>query len=115
MGSGKFRLWSMLVPLAAALLCTQPAFAGGFYVSEVGTPGSLGTAGVANPTKNFGPNSAWTDPAGMTGLDQDTIVSGLQFIVPWAEFDTNPLLFVGATLRHEFLDEVPRQVVPERG
>jgi len=87
MGSTSFRLWSMLVPLAAIVLCAQPAFAGGFYVTEVGTPGSLGTAGVANPTNNFGPDSAWTNPAGMTGLDQDAIVSGMQLIIPWIEFD----------------------------
>jgi long-chain fatty acid transport protein len=87
MGSASLRLLSTLVPLAAVVFCAQPAFAGGFYVSEVGTPGSLGTAGVANPTNNFGADSAWTNPAGMTGLEQDTIVSGLQFIVPWVEFD----------------------------
>ncbi len=87
MGSASFRLWSVLVPLAAAVLCAQPALAGGFYVTEVGTPGSLGTAGVANPTNNFGPDSAWTNPAGMTGLDQDAIVSGMQLIIPWIEFD----------------------------
>ena len=33
----------------AALLLTPFVQAAGFYISEVGTPGSLGTAGVANP------------------------------------------------------------------
>ena len=33
----------------AVLLLTPSIQAAGFYISEVGTPGSLGTAGVANP------------------------------------------------------------------
>lgn len=52
------------------------AHGAGFYISEVGTPGSLGTAGVANPTNTFGADASWTNPAGMTGLQQDTIVGG---------------------------------------
>jgi len=31
------------------LLISNSIFAAGFYISEIGTPGSLGTAGVANP------------------------------------------------------------------
>ena len=57
------------LPLAALFLAvSQVALAGGFYITELGTPGSLGTAGVANLTNNFGPDSAWTNPAGMTRL-----------------------------------------------
>jgi long-chain fatty acid transport protein len=74
---------------ASVLVAPQTASAAGFYLSEVGTPGSLGTAGVANPTNTFGPDSAWTNPAGMTGLQKDTITGGLQLIIPKIEFDSS--------------------------
>jgi long-chain fatty acid transport protein len=73
----------------AALLLAQSAQGAGFYISEVGTPGSLGTAGVANPTNTFGADASWTNPAGMTGLQQDSIVGGMQFILPKVEFDSS--------------------------
>ena len=37
----------------AVLSLSQPAGAAGFYISEIGTPGSLGTAGVANPVNRI--------------------------------------------------------------
>jgi hypothetical protein len=46
-----------------ALLLTQGAQAAGFYISEVGTPGSLGTAGVANPVNTYSADASWTNPA----------------------------------------------------
>ena len=71
----------------AALLLTQSAQAAGFYISEVGTPGSLGTAGVANPVNTNSADSSWTNPAGMTGLKQDEMLAGIQLLVPKIEFD----------------------------
>ena len=53
-----------------ALLLTSGAQAAGFYIAEVGTPRSLGTAGVANPTST-GANAAWSNPAGLALVDQD--------------------------------------------
>jgi long-chain fatty acid transport protein len=61
--------------------------AAGFYITEIGTPGSLGTAGAANSTNTYHADSAWTNPAGMTGLDEDQIVAGLQVVAPKVEFD----------------------------
>jgi len=72
------------------------SMAAGSYISEVGTPGSLGTAGAANPTNTFGADSAWTNPAGMTGLDEETIYSGLQVVVPKVEFDVKSAEFVAS-------------------
>jgi len=71
------------------LLClaTGNSLAAGFYITEIGTPGSLGTAGAANPTNTFHADSAWTNPAGMTGLDEDVITACLQVVVPKVEFD----------------------------
>jgi long-chain fatty acid transport protein len=76
--------------LSIYLISVLPLAQGaGFYLSEVGTPGSLGTAGVANPTNTVGADSSWTNPAGMTGLQQDTILSGVQVILPKIEFDSS--------------------------
>ena len=52
----------------AVLSLAQPIGAAGFYISEIGTPGSLGTAGVANPVNRITADASWTNPAGMTGL-----------------------------------------------
>lgn len=77
-----------LAGITALLLVTQYAGAAGFYLSEVGTPGSLGTAGVANPTNTFTADAAWTNPAGMTGMTEDSMLAGLMVTVPKAEFDS---------------------------
>ena len=74
---------------AVLLALSQASFAGGFYVSELGTPGSLGTAGVANPTNNFSADAAWTNPAGMTGVKGDSGLAGMQLIIPKVEFDSS--------------------------
>ena len=71
------------------LLATQSALAAGFYLSEIGTPLSLGTAGVANPTNDNGADSSWTNPAGMTGLDQSEMVGGFQVVAPNIRFDSS--------------------------
>jgi long-chain fatty acid transport protein len=78
-----------LVIGSTTLLFSHILSAAGFYISEVGTPGSLGTAGVSNPTNTYGADASWTNPAGMTGLQQDTLVGGLQFILPKVEFDSS--------------------------
>jgi long-chain fatty acid transport protein len=77
------------VPLIMGLLITESALAAGFYISEVGTPLSVGTAGVANPTNTIGADSSWTNPAGMTGLDQSQMVGGFQVVAPNIRFDSS--------------------------
>ena len=77
------------VTIAMALLVSQSASAAGFYISEVGTPLSLGTAGAANPTNTFGADSSWTNPAGMTGLDKSEALAGFQVVSPQVEFDSS--------------------------
>jgi long-chain fatty acid transport protein len=74
--------------LAAALLAASgPSLGAGFYSPSVGTPGSLGTAGVANPTNTRGADAAWTNPAGMTGIDGQHILTGAQVILPSLKFN----------------------------
>lgn len=74
---------------SSVLLSVQPTGAAGFYISEVGTPGSLGTAGVVNPVNTYSADSSWTNPAGMTGLQQDEMLAGFQVLVPKIEFDSS--------------------------
>ncbi len=71
------------------LLCGASAHAAGFYISEVGTPTSLGTAGAANVTNNWGPDAAWANPAGLTGVKGTVAVAGLQVIAPTMKWDTD--------------------------
>jgi long-chain fatty acid transport protein len=78
-----------LFVVAISLLWGESLLAAGFYFSEVGTPSSMGTAGVANPTNTQGADAAWTNPAGMTGQSEDSIMSGLMVVVPKIEFDSS--------------------------
>ncbi|MGB0257272.1 MAG: OmpP1/FadL family transporter [Coraliomargarita sp.] len=76
-----------LTLLALSSLSTL-AHGAGFYLSEIGTPGSLGTAGVANPVNTAGADAAWANPAGMTGLESDQILLGSQVLMPTMRFDS---------------------------
>lgn len=81
------RRWSLgTVFLAISELVS----AAGFYISEVGTPGSIGTAGAANPTNTFSADAAWSNPAGMTGLEENSILAGMTLVLPRMEFDPAP-------------------------
>lgn len=81
---GLFRL-SLLVLL---LQFSQSVLAGGLYLSEVGSPATVGTAGVFNVVNNVEASSAFTNPAGMTGLKEDQKMGGLQLLVPEVRFDS---------------------------
>ena len=72
---------------AATVVTTGNTLAAGFYLTQIGTPASLGTAGAANATNTAGADAAWTNPAGMTGIDSDVFVAGAQVVVPKMEFD----------------------------
>ena len=71
------------------LLAATSAFAGGIYLTELGTPVSLGTAGSANVVNNVTADAAYTNPAGMTGIKEDVLLSGLQILVPQIRFDSD--------------------------
>ena len=71
------------------MLITTGVHAAAFNVSEIGAPGSLGTAGVANTTNTFGTDSAYTNPAAMTGLNRDSVVGGMQMLIPDIKFDSS--------------------------
>jgi long-chain fatty acid transport protein len=81
-------VWRFVLAGTASLLA-KPAAAAGFYFPEIGTPSSLGTGGVASTTNIYGADAAWTNPAGMTALEEDRIFAGLQVVVPEIEFDAS--------------------------
>jgi long-chain fatty acid transport protein len=64
-------------------------WSGGFYITEIGTPGSLGTAGASNPTNTITADAAWTNPAGMTGISGDHFLLGTQVVAPEITFDSD--------------------------
>ena len=76
--------------LFCSLLISHTAlYAAGFYLQELGTPSSIGTAGTARTINNYGPESAFGNPAGMTGLKEDAILIGSQVLVPKIKFDSD--------------------------
>jgi long-chain fatty acid transport protein len=76
----------------AALLSTLSSglLAGGFYFPEIATPGSVGTAGAANPTNTYDASSALTNPAAMVYLPAEhTLRVGFQVFAPQLEFESS--------------------------
>ena len=65
------------------------SLAAGFYLDEVGTPSSVGTAGVGLVVNSFGADAAWSNPAGMTGIETDHILSGMQVLIPYIKFNSS--------------------------
>ena len=59
-----FKVRSVIAISITLLLTTTPVFAGVLYLSEIGTPISVGTAGVGGVTNTYGPDSVYTNPAG---------------------------------------------------
>ena len=72
----------------ALLLASGTSGAGGIYLSEIGSPNSLGTASSGNVTNRELPDASWTNPAGMTGLDEASMLVGLQVLFPSVEFES---------------------------
>ena len=76
--------------VASVLLATGESMAAGFYLTQVGTPMSIGTVGVTNTVNTWGADAAWTQPAGMVNLEEDTVgVTGLSLLLAKVEFDSS--------------------------
>ena len=83
-------LFNRVLVITAILLATSAsAFAGGIYLSEIGTPLSVGTAGVAGVTNTIGADSVVTNPAGMASIDGDQATAGIQLLLPTNRFDSD--------------------------
>lgn len=78
-----------ILTVAISLLWAESALAAGFYLSEFGTPSSVGTAGVGSTVNTSGADAAWTNPAGMTGQSEDSMLTGLMVIAPELKFDSS--------------------------
>ncbi len=78
--------FSQLCLAATIALGCQTANAAGFYLDEIGTPTSLGTAGSANVTNNWGADAAWSNPAGLTGVKGTTMLVGTLALIPDVKF-----------------------------
>ena len=83
------RLKLILSIAVTLLLIANTVFAGGLYLPEIGTPISVGTAGVGNVTNNFSADAAVTNPAGMTDIDHDVTLMGMQVMIPTVRFDSD--------------------------
>ncbi|MFB3082043.1 MAG: OmpP1/FadL family transporter [Gammaproteobacteria bacterium] len=86
------KAWPGLFRLSLTVLLfqfSQTLSAGGLYISEIASPASVGTAGVFNVVNDFEASSAFTNPAGMTGLKQDQTMIGLQLAIPETRFDSS--------------------------
>ncbi|MGI9248389.1 MAG: OmpP1/FadL family transporter [Woeseiaceae bacterium] len=69
-------------------LFASPAISGGLYLTEIGSPNSLGTASSGNATNHTMADAAWTNPAGMTGIEGSETLVGLQLLLPKVEFES---------------------------
>lgn len=75
--------------LVTFLTLSASIYAGGFYLQELGTPSSIGTAGTARTVNNVGAEAAFGNPAGMTGISKTTILTGGQILAPNIRFDSD--------------------------
>ncbi len=60
---------SFVVCIWVVMFCAVPAYAGGLYLNEVGTP-VMGNAGAGAQAEAFDASTAFHNPAGMTLLDE---------------------------------------------
>jgi len=75
---------------ASVLLATGESMAAGFYLTQVGTPMTIGSVGVTNTVNTWGADAAWTQPAGMVNLEEDSVgVTGLSVLLAKIEFDSS--------------------------
>jgi len=81
---------SSVLVAGAVLLATGESMAAGFYLTQVGTPMSIGSVGVTNTVNTWGADSAWTQPAGMVNMREDSLgVTGLSVLLAKIEFDSS--------------------------
>ena len=76
--------------IGVAMVAAEQSMAAAFYLTQVGTPLSIGTVGVANTVNNWCADAAWAQPAGMVDLKENTVnVTGLTLLYPEMEFDSS--------------------------
>ena len=73
-------LFASIALIATASLVPERLIAGGLYLNEAGT-------GAGNPANHSTADTAWLNPAGMTGLKESAVVGSFGVLVPWVKFD----------------------------
>ena len=64
----------------AMLAATQSGYAGGLSLPQIGTAESTATAGVSNVTNNRDASAVVSNPAGLSGIDESSVMLGLQYL-----------------------------------
>ena len=83
------RRFGSVLATISLLLAQGTTNAGGFYLPEIATPGSVGTAGAANPTNTIDSSSTITNPAGLVHLEGDKMMMvGGQIMAAHMSFDS---------------------------
>jgi long-chain fatty acid transport protein len=86
----KQAVWLLcIVLISISLISSHHVFAAGLYLSQLNSPVSLGTAGVSNVVNNLAADAAYTNPAGMTGIERDTVMPGFQILIPEVKFKSS--------------------------
>jgi len=80
--------YSWVIGLAFAV-CALPSLvsAGGLYLAEMASPDSLGTVGVGNVTNDRNASAGVTNPAGLSAIEDNEWLVGLQVMYLDAEID----------------------------
>jgi len=76
------------VAVLILLLVCSPAFAGGLYLYEIGTP-DVGLAAAGYAARAQDPSTVFTNPAGMTRLDRSELQIGVQPLYANSQFNPN--------------------------
>ena len=95
----------MLVALTVLLCDFATAGAGGFFLYEIGTEVGLASAGYGVGTLD--PSTQFTNPAGMTHLEGDQLMAGVQGILPNLRFNPNGASTKGGTNGGQALIPLP--------
>src|SRR5438552_250599 len=82
------RLAMLSLLLFASFASSNKALAGGFFLSEMGTP-DLGLASAGSAARAQDASTVFTNPAGMTRLDQSQVLVGAQPIYGREVFSPN--------------------------
>ena len=76
------------------LLFSQQSFTGGFYLPEIGSPGSVGTAGEGKWGHAISASALWIGDGKVDQTSQGARFKG--------EFDSNWMFIIGANLQYRF-------------
>jgi len=68
-------------PLAISMLAlAHGSYAGGLSLPQIGTAESTATAGVSNVTNNRDASAVVSNPAGLSGIEDSSVMLGLQYL-----------------------------------